>query len=140
MDPVVWLIVGVGVLLSAVSVPLWRGRVQPNRLYGFRTPRLTSDPRVWYPANKVMGRDLFFAGIAVVVGTLVLGAVTPVGTEPALLPLLSVILGPILAAVLHSFYFASALVAELDGLTAAAAQSDDARRARARAKADHLRV
>lgn len=138
MDPVVWIVVGVGVLVSSLSLPLWRGWVKPNGLYGFRTPRLVTDPRVWYPANKAMGRDMFFAGIAVAVGMLALGAVTPPGTEPALAPLLAVVLVPILAAVLHGFYVASATVVEVDGL--AAPQADRARRkaAAARARAQRL--
>ena len=57
-------------LFFAVSVPLALGKVPPNRLYGFRTPRTLADDRVWYPVNRVAGRrgmgfSIVFAGLSV---------------------------------------------------------------------------
>jgi uncharacterized membrane protein len=53
----------VAVAFIAVSVPLMRGRVEPNRFYGFRTKKTFSDERIWYLANRIMGRDMFTYGM-----------------------------------------------------------------------------
>lgn len=55
-------------LFFAVSVPLALGKVPPNRLYGFRTPRVLADDRVWYPVNRVAGRRGM--GFSIVLGAL----------------------------------------------------------------------
>ena len=75
---------GLALLMFALSVPLAAQKVGPNPLYGFRTPRTLKDDRVWYPVNRVAGRNgivlagflalasaLLFAGIS---ATPVLGA------------------------------------------------------------------
>ena len=82
-----------------------------------RVPRPAG--RSWYPANRAMGRDLFLAGIAISLGMLALGAATPAGAEPAMVPLLAVILGPILAAALRQLewqyvFFACAAIISLN--------------------------
>lgn len=111
-------IAGVGLLLLLVSVPLWLEKIPPNRFYGFRTPRTVADDRVWYPANRAMGRDMSLAGLV-----MVLCAAGMLLTSPAALPLiLASALAPFLA-VVHGFYRASALVAELDGIAPPTATS-----------------
>ena len=42
-------------LMMIFSVPMIQGNVKPNRIYGFRTAKTLADPKVWYPANRVMG-------------------------------------------------------------------------------------
>jgi uncharacterized membrane protein len=54
----------VAIALVAASVPLMRGRVKPNRTYGFKTRKTLSDERVWYAANQILGKDMFLTGIA----------------------------------------------------------------------------
>jgi len=51
------LLAGFAVLLLVLSIPLAAQMVPPNRLYGFRTPRTRADERVWYPTNKITGRN-----------------------------------------------------------------------------------
>ncbi len=53
---------GNGVILLTASLPMALGIVRPNRFYGFRTRKTLSDERIWYAANKVMGRDMVIAG------------------------------------------------------------------------------
>ena len=55
-----------GTLFIALGIPLLRGRVRPNSWYGCRTEKTLSDERVWYAVNRVTGRDLVAAGVAVV--------------------------------------------------------------------------
>jgi hypothetical protein len=57
----------VGALAVALAVPLIRGRVAPNGVYGLRTPETLADPAVWYPANRRSGWDLVAFGAAVMV-------------------------------------------------------------------------
>jgi uncharacterized membrane protein len=64
-----------GGLFVALAIPLIRGRVRPNRLYGVRTPRTLGDERVWYEANRKGGRALAGAGALAATVALVLLAV-----------------------------------------------------------------
>jgi uncharacterized membrane protein len=64
--------VAVGGMFSLISVPLIQGKVARNGIYGFRTPKTLSADRIWFPANRYMGRDLFVAGVAIVVGSLMM--------------------------------------------------------------------
>jgi uncharacterized membrane protein len=66
------LFAGVTALMMALAVPLIRGRVKPNVLYGVRTPKTLGDERVWYAANAYGGRLLFGAGIVQLVAVVAL--------------------------------------------------------------------
>ena len=59
-------------LLMGLSVPLTRGRVPRNSLYGFRTTKTLASDEVWYVANWYSGRCLFAAGVAILVGAVAL--------------------------------------------------------------------
>ncbi len=61
-----------GVLFIALGTPLLRGRVRPNSWYGCRTSKTLSDEKVWYAVNRVTGRALVAAGIAVIASSLAL--------------------------------------------------------------------
>jgi uncharacterized membrane protein len=63
MENMIWFYAVMGILLILASVPMITERVPPNRWYGFRTPRTQSDPKVWYPANRIAGQYLAFAGL-----------------------------------------------------------------------------
>jgi hypothetical protein len=108
--PITLLMVGVGLLLCALSLPLWLGKVKPNAYYGFRTPRVKLDPRVWYPVNRVAGRDLFLAGLAMAVLSAIPGLLMSLGPVGMIL----VPMAPLMLALLHGLWFASAHVADLD--------------------------
>ena len=59
-----------GLVLIGLGVPLLRDRVPPNFWYGCRTEKTLSDEKLWYAVNRVTGRDLIVAGVAVVVSSL----------------------------------------------------------------------
>ncbi len=67
---VYWVImVWTGLLLAGISLPFIRRRVPPNALAGFRTPKTMSDKTVWYEANRIMGWDLLWCGVVILVST-----------------------------------------------------------------------
>ena len=70
MQNLIWFYGVMGVLLILASLPMIMQRVPPNRWYGFRTPRTQGDPKVWYPANRIAGQYLAFAGLLIVLTAL----------------------------------------------------------------------
>lgn len=54
----------VGILVSLIGLPLYFGKVPPNRFYGFRTQRTLRDPEAWYPVNRIAGGWLVVTGAA----------------------------------------------------------------------------
>lgn len=53
---------GTFLLSIALSIPLLRGKVGPNSVYGFRTPKTMSSPQIWYRANRAAARNMILAG------------------------------------------------------------------------------
>ena len=51
----------------AISIPLVLRKVPPNVIYGVRTRKTLSDPRIWYEANYRGGMALIVAGIVALV-------------------------------------------------------------------------
>jgi uncharacterized membrane protein len=66
------LFVGMTTLQMAVSVPLMRGRVGPNSIYGVRTRKTLGDEGVWYASNAYGGRLLFRTGLVQLVAVIAL--------------------------------------------------------------------
>lgn len=58
------LMIAVPVVLLGLSIPLIRGRVGPNFLYGVRTRKTLSSPEIWYKANRLGGIYLTVATLA----------------------------------------------------------------------------
>lgn len=46
-----------------ISIPLMRGRVRRNGIYGMRLPKTLSSDAIWYPANRYFGEEMFKAGL-----------------------------------------------------------------------------
>lgn len=65
-----------GALMCVITIPLIRGKVGRNGLYGVRTPKTLASDEVWYPANRYGGRQLMGAGIAIALGSLLLGSIS----------------------------------------------------------------
>ena len=63
------------ILLVLLAIPLWMRRVPPNRFYGVRTRATLSDETRWYEVNARSGFDLFVAGVVMLLGTTVIGAI-----------------------------------------------------------------
>ena len=53
-----------------LGLPLYFGKVPPNRLYGFRTRSTLENPQKWFAVNRVTG------GWMVLVGTAMAGVAT----------------------------------------------------------------
>lgn len=53
----------VPLIVAALAIPMFLGRVPPNDLYGYRTRKTHSSPEIWYEANRVAGRNMFVAGV-----------------------------------------------------------------------------
>ena len=53
----------VPLVVLAVSVPMILGKVPPNSVYGFRTPKTLSSQDVWYPANRAAGWLMLAAAV-----------------------------------------------------------------------------
>lgn len=54
---------GVGLLVSALSVPLIVRKVPMNRFYGVRIPKAFASERNWYELNEYGGKLFFVFGI-----------------------------------------------------------------------------
>ena len=55
---------GLGLFLGLLAVPLIRGRVRPNHLYGIRIPAAFASEEAWYRINRHGGFCLLGFGIA----------------------------------------------------------------------------
>ena len=58
-----------GLAFALIGGWLWAGKVQPNRVTGFRTAKTLADPEVWYRVNTAGGSYLFWLGIIILVVT-----------------------------------------------------------------------
>jgi hypothetical protein len=54
----------VAMVFVALGLPLARGSVPPNWIYGFRLPQTVKNPDLWYPANAYLGRWMIGLGAA----------------------------------------------------------------------------
>lgn len=57
--------VGAGVLIALLGVPMLKRMVPLNFVYGLRVTATLNDKAVWYEANARSGRDLIIGGIAI---------------------------------------------------------------------------
>ncbi|MCC6445326.1 MAG: SdpI family protein [Armatimonadetes bacterium] len=71
------LYLGGGLLEMALAVPMIRGMVPRNYIYGFRTPKTLESDAIWYPANCYAGKAILIAGGILVAGTLLLLIAAP---------------------------------------------------------------
>ncbi|MGH9840254.1 MAG: SdpI family protein [Blastocatellia bacterium] len=68
----------VGAVFILVGLPFFFEMVKPNWISGFRLRKTLSNPRIWYAANRVMGRDFIVAGIVLLSVAVVLLALNQV--------------------------------------------------------------
>jgi membrane-associated PAP2 superfamily phosphatase len=57
-------------VLLALSIPLILEKIGPNGLYGFRTAKTRSDPKIWYAVNKATGKGLAIAAGVILLSTI----------------------------------------------------------------------
>lgn len=46
------LLIGIGILIIALAIPMYLRKVKRNGFYGFRTSLTRSSDEVWYPSNR----------------------------------------------------------------------------------------
>ena len=98
-----------GLLLIALSIPLIRGRIPPNGLYGFRVPSTLNDPQLWYTVNAYAGKRLLVAGLGIIAAPPALALLPGLSLDAYALLCLAVI-GALLAwAVIDSFRYLQTL-------------------------------
>jgi hypothetical protein len=61
-----------GLTSAGLAIPMILGKLKPNGMYGFRTPKTLSSDDVWYKSNAYMGRLLLGWGLAVSAGSVIL--------------------------------------------------------------------
>jgi uncharacterized membrane protein len=75
LSTLLYLYIGGGLLLSALSIPLILGKISPNGLYGFRVPQTLDNPDLWYPVNTYAGWRLLVTGLGTILAALILSFV-----------------------------------------------------------------
>jgi len=106
MKPLTLLMVlfaSMGVVLTAISIPLIQRRIKPNYWYGFRTRRTLSDPVVWYEVNAYAGKRLLVSGLITTIAAVVLYFVPGLTVDGYSLGMTAFALGPLTIGVLQSF-------------------------------------
>ena len=93
----------VGLRLTVPAIPLIVGLVPPNRLYGFRTAKTLSDPRIWYAVNQVAGWDRLAAGVTIVLASLAMAMWGNWSADTRTFVKMLVVLGAIGFALVHPF-------------------------------------
>ena len=64
-------LIGAGLLLIGISIPLLYGKIGPNWFYGFKTRKTVYNREIWYKANKYMAKDFIRLGSLIVIYGLV---------------------------------------------------------------------
>ena len=83
----------VGLVLIGIGIPLVLRKVPPNIFYGCRTRKTLSDPKIWYEANHISGRDFCISGALVFLASvLMLLFGQSVNADYAVITLVSVLL------------------------------------------------
>ncbi|MEA5446088.1 SdpI family protein [Gammaproteobacteria bacterium AB-CW1] len=114
MIPIIVLL-GCALLIGALSLPMIRGWVPPNGLYGFRTPATLASEALWYPANRYAGWQMLYAAIAQLLGVLALFLLADGLPEPVILLAGLVLLTvTLLVAVVRSFRYLNRLQEDRD--------------------------
>ena len=103
------LYVASGLLLIALSIPMIRGRVKPNWIYGFRVRKTIENPDIWYPANAYAGKWLLGCGVMTVVAALGFYVIPGISLDGYALLCAAVMLGAMALAVGMSFRYLSKL-------------------------------
>jgi uncharacterized membrane protein len=62
------------IIMAAMALPMVFGKVPPNPIYGFRTPKTLSSPDIWYQANRIAGWWMIAAAALAMAFNLVLFA------------------------------------------------------------------
>ena len=94
------------VVMAVLAVPVVLGKVPPNPIYCFRTPKTLSSPGIWYAANRIAGWLLIGAAAVTISFNLVLPSMEPEWPPEKLLGWMAgaAVVSVILASVLSLLY------------------------------------
>ena len=81
-----------GLVLAGLSVPLIKGKIPPNGLYGFRVPATFNDRALWYKVNAYAGWRFLVVGLGTAAGSIILYFTTSPDVEKYALSCLGVFL------------------------------------------------
>ncbi|MCP4137491.1 MAG: SdpI family protein [bacterium] len=56
-----------GILFIPIGLPLKMRKIKRNNLYGFKMKYTLEDDEIWYEVNELLGRQMFYQGIAYLV-------------------------------------------------------------------------
>jgi len=68
---IIYTFIFVGALEIIMGLPLMYGKIKPNWLYGFRTPKTVKNEELWYKINEQTGRGFIISGMIVILIALV---------------------------------------------------------------------
>jgi hypothetical protein len=92
-------------VLIGSSIPLIRGRIPPNPLYGLRTPSTLRHPEIWYPANTYAAWRLLWTGVVLMVATIGLYLTPGIAVSTYALILVGLLLGGVFVTLVQSLLF-----------------------------------
>ena len=102
-----------GVLLIVLAIPLMRGKIKPNGLYGFRVRATLDNSEIWYPVNAWAGKWLLVLGVVNVASAVLIPLIWPTVTLDAYAIIMSVIaLGGIIFILIAGMHYANILAAK----------------------------
>ncbi len=54
-----------GLIIVAISIPLYKGKIKPNHYYGMRTKKAFESEENWYKINKFGAREMIYWSIPI---------------------------------------------------------------------------
>ncbi len=92
-------------IVALVSLPMMLGKVPPNGLYGFRTPKTLSSREIWYPANRQSGFYMFWCSLIALAINAILVLMRSFNEESLLIAATVSVMGCLTVAVVLSFIY-----------------------------------
>jgi hypothetical protein len=104
-----------GVILVAIAVPLLRGKIAPNALYGFRIQDTLNDKRIWYAVNTYSAKWLVATGL-IFSATCLIGYLIPgISIDNYSLICLAGFMVPMIIGVVFSWKYMKKIEGEVNG-------------------------
>lgn len=98
-----------GLLFIGLSIPMIRGRVSPNKWYGFRNKTTLENSDIWYPANAYAGKLLCATGIITIMATVVCAFIPGITEDAYAIAVTVVMLGCLFIMLFFSMRYAKSL-------------------------------
>ena len=96
--------------MIGLSIPMMRGRVSPNKWYGFRNGATLENLDIWYPANAYAGKLLCVTGVITTVAAVACAFILGISEDAYALAVTVIMLGSLFATLFLSVRYANSLV------------------------------